>query len=251
MTSLTPPWKHVWITGASSGLGEHTARLLAKKGCKVSITARRLEKLREIAGQEPNISIHPADVTDPEALKKIVEDIEEKNGPVDLAIFSAGAWFPSSITDLKVDNFARTLDVNVMGVVNALDAILPRMTERGHGHVSWVSSVAGYIGLPNSAAYGASKSALISLAESVQIELQKQGIIVSVINPGFVRTQLTDMNKFPMPFLMEPNEAAQKIVKGLERRKFEIAFPWQMELILKTLRLLPYSLSLPLIRRLI
>ncbi|MGI9366486.1 MAG: SDR family NAD(P)-dependent oxidoreductase [Rhizobiaceae bacterium] len=250
MTTQAPPWKHVWITGASSGLGEYTARLLAQKGCKISITARRLDKLQAIAKDEPNISIYPADVTNSEALKKVVAEIEDQNGPVDLAVFSAGAWFPSSIFDLKVENFARTLDVNVMGVVNALDAILPRMLERGQGHVSWVSSVAGYIGLPNSAAYGASKSALISLAESVQAELQKKNIAVSVINPGFVRTQLTDMNKFPMPFLMEPEEAAEKMVRGLERKKFEIAFPWQMELILKTLRILPYGLSLRLIKRL-
>ena len=132
-----------------------------------------------------------------------------------------------------------------------MDAVLPQMLERSSGHISWISSVAGYVGLPNSAAYSASKSALISLAESVHGELQQKGIAVSVINPGFVRTQLTDKNKFPMPFLMEPEPAAEKIVAGLKRKKFEIAFPWQMGLILKTLRILPYWLSLALMKRMV
>ena len=250
MNTQTAPWKHVWITGASSGLGEYAARLLASQGCKVSISARRQEELEAIATDEPNISVYPADVTDAEALKAIVAEMEAEHGPIELALFSAGAWFPSSIRDMRIENFARTLDVNVMGVVNAMDAVLPQMLERGSGHISWISSIAGYIGLPNSAAYGASKSALISIAESVHGELQKNGITVSVVNPGFVRTQLTDKNKFPMPFLMEPDVAAVKMVDGLKRRKFEIAFPWQMVFALKLLRILPYRLSLPLIRRL-
>ena len=248
--NASAPWKHVWITGASSGLGEYTARLLAQQGCTVSISARRIEQMEAICAEFPNIHAYPADVTDAAAVKAAAQAAEADYGPIDLALFSAGAWFPGSLQDMRVENFAKTLDVNIMGVVHGMDAVLPQMLERGSGHISWISSVAGYIGLPNSAAYSASKSALISLAESVHGELQKKGIAVSVINPGFVRTQLTDKNKFPMPFLMEPEPAAEKIVAGLKRKKFEIAFPWQMVLILKTLRILPYRLSLALIKRL-
>ena len=249
MHDKTAPWKHVWITGASSGLGEYTARLLAREGCIVSISARRVELLEAMARQEPNIFAYPADVTDPQALQHAVEKMEADHGPVDLAIFSSGAWFPGSMGDVKVGDFGRTIEVNVLGVANALNAVLPQMVARGGGHVSWISSVAGYIGLPNSTAYSTSKAALISMAESLHVELKRKGVAVSVINPGFVRTQLTDKNKFPMPFLMEPERAAKKIVAGLKKKEFEIAFPWQMVFILKTLRLLPYWLSLALINR--
>lgn len=246
-----PPWKHVWITGASSGLGEHTARKLAKLGCHVSICARSGDKLNAIAADSPNISAHVADVTDIERLKELVSEIEAEHGPVDLCVFSAGAWFQGSLEDMKVDNFKKTFDVNVFGVVNALDAILPRMLERGRGHISWISSVAGYGGLPNAVSYGASKAALIHMAETVKPEMARKGIDVSVINPGFVRTPLTDKNKFPMPFLMEPEDAAEKIVAGLKAKKFEIAFPWQLVTILKVLNHLPYWLYFKAVKRLV
>jgi short-subunit dehydrogenase len=250
MSKQSPPWKHVWITGASSGLGEYTARLMAELGCTVSITARRQDRLHDIARENANIFAYPADVTDAVSLKAVVAEIEARHGPVDLALFSSGAWFPGTITNLNLENFSRTMDINVMGVVNALDAVLPSMVARGAGHVSWVASVSGYVGLPLAASYGASKAALLHIAESAHGELHQKGVTVSVINPGFVRTQLTDQNRFRMPFLMRPEDAARKMVEGLQRKKFEIAFPWQMVWLLKILRLLPYSLSLALVRRL-
>ena len=249
MSSSSAPWKHVWITGASSGLGEHVARLLASRGCKVSISARSADKLEAIAKGNENISVYPADVTDANSVQAMVDKMEAEHGQIDLALFCAGAWFQSSIEKMNPENFAKTIDVNVMGVVNALNAVLPQMLERRGGHVSWVSSVAGYGGLPNAAAYGSSKAALINMAESAQGELQRKGITLSVINPGFVRTPMTDKNKFPMPFLMEPEDAAAKMVEGLEKKKFEIAFPWQLVWILKILNLLPYWLYLRLIKR--
>ena len=251
MSKTSGNWKHVWITGASSGLGEYTARILAERGCHVSISARSEDKLAAIAATHENISAHPADVNDGERLKEVVAEIEGSYGPVDLCIFSAGAWFQSSIKDMKVENFQKTVDVNLMGVVKSLDAILPRMLERQHGHVSWIASVAGYGGLPNAASYGATKAALIHLAETVKPELESENITVSVINPGFVRTALTDKNKFPMPFLMEPEDAAEKIVAGLEAEKFEVAFPWQLVWILKFLNHLPYWLYFKFIKRLV
>ena len=251
MSNSPAQWKHVWITGASSGLGEFTARILAEKGCHVSISARSQDKLSAIAASHKNISSHPADVNDDQRLKEVVAEIEDAYGPIDLCIFSAGAWFQSSVTDMNLENFQKTVDVNFMGVVKSIDAVLPRMLERQRGHISWISSVAGYGGLPNAASYGATKAALIHMAETVKPELEAQNIVVSVINPGFVRTALTDKNKFPMPFLMEPEAAAQKIVSGLEAKKFEIAFPWQMVWILKFLNHLPYWLYFKLIKRLV
>ncbi len=249
--SSTPPWKHVWITGASSGLGEHVARALAKRGCIVSITARREEQLAAIAADFDHMFIYPADVTDAEALKLVVAQMEEQHGPVDLTIFGAGASFSSSATELEIGNFAKTLDINVMGVTNALDAVLPHMLARRAGHISWIASVAGYGGLPISPPYGASKAALINMAESMHGKLKQSGVTLSLINPGFVRTPMTDVNTFPMPFLMEPEAAAEKMIAGLRRKKFEITFPWQLVWILKVLNLLPYWLYLPIIRRVI
>ena len=250
MSSTSLPWKHVWITGASSGLGEHVARQLAERGCTVSITARRAEQLEAIAKDYDNVHVYPADVTDKEVLGDIVKQMEAQHGPVDLTVFSAGAWFQSSVRELKTENVAKTLDVNVMGVFNALDAVLPQMLARGGGHISWVASVAGYGGLPMSASYGAGKAALISAAESMHSELEKAGVTLSVINPGFVKTDMTAKNKFPMPFLMDVEDAAAKMIDGLEKKKFEIAFPWQLVWILKFLNHLPYWLYLRIIKRL-
>lgn len=245
------PWKHVWITGASSGLGENVARMLAAAGCKVSITARSQDKLAAIAADNANIASYPGDVTDAEQMKALAAQMEDERGSIDLALFCAGAWFRSSVTELNVENYAKTFDVNVMGVINALDAVLPRMLERGSGHIAWVSSVAGYGGLPMSASYGGTKSALITMAESMKPELDSKGIDLSVINPGFVKTPMTAKNDFPMPFLMEPEDAARKMIDGLKARKFEIAFPWQLVWILKILNHLPYWLYFAFTRRML
>ena len=246
-----PQWKVAWLTGASSGLGEAAARRLADGGTIVCISARSADKLDAIAASSPNIHAYPADVTDVAALGGVAARIEADHGPIDLALFCAGAWFPSSISDMKIDNFHKTFDVNVNGVANGLSVVLPAMLERGRGHVSWISSVAGYGGLPNSASYGATKSALISLAESVKPELEACGIDVTVINPGFVETDLTAKNTFPMPFLMNVDEAGDKMIEGLRKRKFEVAFPWQLVTILKVLNLLPYPIYFWFIRKFI
>jgi len=208
MSNTPNKWKHVWITGASSGLGEYTARILAEKGCHVSISARSLDKLEAIAATHENISAHAADVTDGDRLKEVVSEIEAAHGPIDLCILSAGAWFQSSITELNIENFQKT-------------------------------------------SYGATKAALIHMAETVKPELEAKNIVVSVVNPGFVRTAMTDKNKFPMPFLMEPEDAAEKIISGLEAEKFEVAFPWQLVWILKFLNHLPYWLYFKIIKRLV
>ncbi|MEE9315472.1 MAG: SDR family NAD(P)-dependent oxidoreductase [Rhizobiaceae bacterium] len=244
------PWKHVWITGGSSGLGEHTARLLAAEGCHVSISARSKDKLEAIASSSKNISAHVADVTDLSKTKKLVAELEKKFGPIDLCIFNAGVGFKETLNEFDAEIFRKTFDINVQGVVNAFDAILPRMIERKQGHISWVASVAGYGGLPGGVSYGASKAALIHMAETAKMGLDDKGIDFSVINPGFVRTAMTAPNKHPMPFLMEVEDAAEKIVKGLKAKKYEIAFPWQLVWVLKIVNHLPRWLYIKVMKRL-
>ncbi|MDD9908066.1 MAG: SDR family NAD(P)-dependent oxidoreductase [Ahrensia sp.] len=251
MSSQSAPWRTVWISGASSGLGEHVARLLAQQGCHVAISARSEDKLNAIAAGNNNISVWPLDVTDAAACKETAHAIEAAHGTIDLALFSAGAWFQSSVEELRVENYQKTFDVNVMGVVHCVDGVLPQMLARGGGHIAWVSSVAGYGGLPLSGSYSASKSALICLAETMKPELDAKGVTLSVVNPGFVKTDMTASNKFPMPFLMEVEDAAHKMVEGLKRKKFEVAFPWQLVTILKVLNLLPYWLYFAITKRMV
>jgi NAD(P)-dependent dehydrogenase (short-subunit alcohol dehydrogenase family) len=236
-------WKVAWITGASTGIGAEIARQLAAEGVVVAATARHPEK---IAG--PNIHPYAADVTDPAALAETFARIERELGPVDLALFCAGAYSPVGVDGLDPKTFRALLDVNYLGVVNALAACLPAMRARRSGQIAWMASVAGYRGLPKAAAYGPGKAALINLAESLKVELEQLGITLSVINPSFVRTPMTAGNDFPMPFLMEPEDAARRTVAGLKAGRFEIAYPGRFVAILKTARILPYWLYFWLIR---
>jgi NAD(P)-dependent dehydrogenase (short-subunit alcohol dehydrogenase family) len=247
--SGSPPWKVAWITGASSGIGRELALLLAHRGVNVAVTARSAGKLDALAAGQPGILAFPADVTDDAAMRAIVPRIVATMGAIDLAVLNAGTWEPVAASALDPAVFARTMDVNYLGVVRSLAAVLPVMQERRAGRIAIVSSVAGYRGLPKAGAYGPSKAALISLAESLAPELGQAGIGLSLVNPGFVATPLTAKNDFPMPFMIAPEDAARRIVRGLERGRFEIAFPWQLVTILKLARILPYPLFLALVRR--
>ena len=172
-------------------------------------------------------------------------------GPIDLAVLNAGTWKMMGVDDFDLAAIRRGVEVNYMGVVNALDALLPRMLERGRGHIAIVASVAGYRGLPNSLAYGPTKAALINLAETLQTELAPRGITVSVVNPGFVDTPMTRDNPFPMPGIIPAPEAAQALLAGLRRKRFEIAFPRGFAAAMKILRLLPNALFFWVVRRFI
>lgn len=243
-------WNKVWITGASTGIGHELALRLAARGTRVAATARSADKLTALAAQQSLITAHPADVTDPNALVRLVGEVESDLVSVDLVILNAGTYTPlHTVNGLDPEIFRKTVDVNYLGVVNAISAILPAMLERRRGHIAIVASVAGYRGLPQAAAYGPTKAALINLAECLRAELEGHGITVSVINPGFVKTPMTAQNDFPMPFIMEPGDAADRIIKGLEAGKYEIAFPRRFALILKTLRLLPNAVFFWIIRK--
>jgi short-subunit dehydrogenase len=233
------PWRVVWVTGASTGIGAEIARQLAGQGVRVAASARSAEKLAALG---ENITPFPLDVTDEAAVAATFAAIEHKMGKVDLIIAGAGTYTPASAADFQTSMFRQMYEVNYLGVINVLAAVLPVLRARRGGHVSWIASVSGYRGLPKAAAYGPTKAALINLAESLKPELDRDGVKVSVINPGFVRTPMTAVNDFEMPFLMEPVDAARATIEGLAKGKFEVAYPKPFVAILKFGRLLPYRL---------
>jgi NAD(P)-dependent dehydrogenase (short-subunit alcohol dehydrogenase family) len=191
----------------------------------------------------------PLDVTDEAAVADCYEQIESKDGPVDLVVISSGTWDVVTPPDLDPHVFKKAMEVNFMGVINVLANVVPDMMRRGKGQIAIVSSVAGYRGLPKAAAYGSTKAALINLAESLHPELAESGVTLSIVNPGFVDTPMTAVNDFPMPFLMPVDAAAERLLRGLERKHYEITFPRRFTWIMKLLRLLPNVVYLWLVRR--
>ena len=235
-------WKTAWITGASSGIGLELARLLDGKVTHLAVSARSQDKLSKLAAQCKNVVSYPLDVTDADAVVDSVGDIEAAAGPIDLAVLNAGVWQLMDVAELDLKAIRTGIEVNYMGVVHAINALLPGMLARGAGQIAIVASVAGYRGLPRSAAYGPTKAALINLAETLRTELAPRGITVSVVNPGFVDTPMTRDNPFPMPNIISAKDAAQSLLAGLERRKYEIIFPRAFVFAMKLLRLLPNAM---------
>jgi short-subunit dehydrogenase len=232
----------VWITGASTGIGRGLALSFAADGYKVAASARSVDKLRELEQASGNITAFQLDVTDAAAAAAVYATIESALGPVTIAILNAGVWHPMTASTFDVAQMEDSISVNYLGVVNALAPAMQAMTARKTGHIAIMSSVAGYRGMPKGAAYAPTKAALISLAESLYIDLKHKGVSMTVINPGFIATPMTSVNTFPMPFIVTSDEAVATIRKGLNRGKFEIVFPGRMALMMKTFRLLPYSL---------
>ncbi|MCZ4273504.1 SDR family NAD(P)-dependent oxidoreductase [Maritalea porphyrae] len=231
--------RRIWITGASSGIGYALAERLAGQGDSVAISARSEGKLNELASASSNIAAYPLDVTEQKRVHEVIEAIEA-DGAIDIAVLNAGAWALMDADEMDVGKIRNGFEVNYMGVIYALEKLIPLMKARGHGHIAIMASVAGFRGLPRSMAYGPTKAALINLAETLKPELEKFGIHVTVINPGFVDTPATKDNPFPMPDLITADEAARFIAEGLDKQKVEIIFPWRFALIMKALRVLPY-----------
>jgi len=229
----------VWLTGASAGIGKAVTARLVEDGWTVYITARSEDKLTAMAeGSGGKIIPAPGDVTDPEAMEKIVARIESEHG-LALAILNAGVYIPMTAQEFNVEDAKKHFDVNLQGVVNGLVPAMQAMLARKRGCLALVSSVAGYRGLPKAGAYGATKAALINMAEALAYNLYPEGVRISLICPGFVETEATSVNEFDMPFLMQPDEAANRIVDGLQTKKFEITFPRRFSYLLKSFRLLP------------
>lgn len=229
VTKIDLKGKCVWLTGASSGIGEALAYELARRGARVAVTARRKELLdgivARIEASNGQARSFPGDVLNLEEMKAMVDSIEREMGPIDIAIPNAGTHIFSKPEQFDSAEYMSIMQLNFGGVLHCLEAVIPRMLLRGGGHLAPVASLAGYRGLPRAAAYGASKSALIHFLESIRFHLQPKGISISIVNPGFVKTPLTDKNDFYMPFLISSERAAKIICNGIERGKRSIAFP--------------------------
>jgi NAD(P)-dependent dehydrogenase (short-subunit alcohol dehydrogenase family) len=239
-----------WVTGASSGIGAALAGRLARDGHKVAISARNADALAALAaGGSGALTPVPLDVVDPAACAAAVARIEAELGTIDLAVLNAGTHQPMSAEDFSAATLRRLVDINLFGVAHCLEPLLARMTRRRAGHIAIVASVAGYGGLPTAAAYGPTKAALINMAESLRLDCARLGIKLQLVDPGFVRTPLTDRNDFPMPFLMPVDEAVEALVAGLAGDRFEIVFPRRFALLLKLLNMLPYGAYFALVRR--
>jgi NAD(P)-dependent dehydrogenase (short-subunit alcohol dehydrogenase family) len=243
----------VWVTGASSGIGAALVPVLARRGARVAVSARRRDLLESLAegwrraGIE--ILVAPVNVTDREAVIQAVRGIERAWGGIDLAVLNAGAHTPPSSRGFDTSQFVDAMTLNYFGALYGIEAVLPGMIERGRGHLAGVASLAGYRGLPTAAAYGASKAALIHALESLRFDLEPLGIAVTVVNPGYVRTPLTDRNRFRMPFLMDVGPAVEIIADGLERDRKEIHFPRVFSTMLKVARMLPFPLYEAIVKR--
>lgn len=247
--------KIVWITGASSGLGKSLAEVMAQKGWQVAASARNEAELQALEdwsdSKKGQIHSYPCDITDAGSVETALANIRRDLGPIEMAVLNAGTHMPIKAVEFNAASFRKLIDVNLMGAVTCIDALLQDMVARQTGHIAVVASVAGYRGLATASAYGMTKAGLINMCEAMKPELDLENVKMQVICPGFVRTPLTDKNDFPMPFLMEPDAAAKAFYKGLMSRKFEIIFPWQMGLLMKTLRLLPNWLFFPLAKNFI
>ncbi|MFT4563076.1 MAG: short-subunit dehydrogenase [Gammaproteobacteria bacterium] len=252
MNSSQPP-AHVWITGASSGLGAALANTYAATGAQVALTARSRDRLDACAAALPRPGrgcVYAADVTERNELFEAITAIE-KIAPIDLAILNAGTYTPTNLDEWSTESIRDLFEINFFSVATSIELLLPYMRTRGRGHIAVVASVAGDIGLPYAASYSASKAALNRICQSLRPELEREGIRISVINPGFVRTPLTSRNTFPMPFLIDADRAADIIRDKLARGHFDIRFPWQMSIAMRLLAALPASLTLLLTRRML
>jgi len=237
---VPPSWKVVWITGASTGIGREIAIRLAASGVVAAVSARSADKLASLSAMSPNIKAFPLDVADLASTRETAARIERELGPIDLAILNAGVWYPMEAKHFDPELVTKAMGINYTGVTNALGPLIPAMIGRKAGHIAIVASVAGYRGLPVAATYAPTKAALINLAEVLYPDLMDYNVKVTVINPGFVDTPMTSVNAFPMPFMVPTEQAADTIIKGLIKGKFEIVFPWRMMVLSKFMRLLPY-----------
>ena len=246
MTTYTarPEDGSAWVTGASSGIGKALALRLADEGYTVYATARSTDDLAKLEEASQRLAgrivAAPGDVTDADAMAGIAGKIDSDGKGLALCVFNAGIYLPVHGECLDVTDFDKTFAVNLSGVVRGLVPAIEQMKARGRGQIAIVSSVTGYGGLPTSAAYGATKAALINMAESLKFDLDKIGVRIQVINPGFVDTPATADNAFTMPALLQPEEAAKRVAGGLKSGSFEITFPRRFTYVLKALQFLPY-----------
>ena len=242
--------KVIWITGASSGIGRALAVRFAKEGWIVAASARRENLLQELNQENKNIHPFPLDVTNVEQCKTVFKNIIEKFKDIEICVFGTGIHDPKSEKKFNLEKIRKIMEVNYFGTMNSINSVYDYYNNKKDGQISIISSVAGYRGLPAAGAYCASKSALTSFAESLNFEMKRKNVRVSLISPGFIKTPMTDQNDFPMPMIKSPEFAAEQIYIGLVKKKvFEIHFPKAFTFFLKFLRILPSSIYLRFVEK--
>lgn len=239
--------KKIWLIGASEGIGKALAQALAKQGAVLALCARQKDRLEEIA-KPLGAMVAPADVTDAPSLAQAYATIKAAWGLPDVVIYNAGIYEPMTAQQFNLPQVEKMMNVNFSGALRVLHHVLPDFIAAHQGHIVLVSSIAAYRGLPGAIGYGASKAALTHLAENMAIDLYGTGIKLQIVSPGFVRTRLTDKNDFAMPQIMEPEQAAAHIVRGMQSKTFDIRFPFVFANLLKALSFLPARLYIALMR---
>tara|TARA_B100000029_G_scaffold246590_1_gene243521 strand:+ start:2230 stop:2985 length:756 start_codon:yes stop_codon:yes gene_type:complete len=242
--------KKIWITGASSGIGKALALKFANNGWNVAVSARRENLLKELSEKNSNIFSFPLDVKDAKSTEKVFQKIIQEFKSIDICVFCTGMHDPDSEKKLNGEKIREIMETNFFGTLNCIIAVHNYFKEKKSGHISIVSSVAGYRGLPAASGYCASKSALSSLAESLYFDFKRHNVRVSLISPGFIKTPMTEKNKFPMPMIKSPEFAAEKMFIGLTKKNsFEIHFPIAFTFFMKLLKIMPNWLYFLLIKK--
>lgn len=244
----------IWMVGASSGIGRAVARRLLGQGCRVALSARSADKLAAVTEGLDEVAAGramplPVDATDVEAVREAYAALKADWGTPDMLFYCAGVWEPAHCKDLSYEVFKQTVEVNLLGLAACVTTVLPDMLARGFGRVAGVGSLSSYRGLPLAGAYGASKAALNNFLETLRFDVEDMGVSVVQINPGFVRTALTEKNDFEMPYLIEVDQAADYIMRGLAEGVREIHFPPAFSWRVKFARILPFPVYHWLIKR--
>lgn len=229
----------IWIIGASSGIGRALAQLLSQDGWRLMLSARNADALVELASQTHGMAF-PCDATNRTEMQEAAAAVFA-DGLVEKIVFNVGDYQPMGLNNFDSEGIEAIMRANFFSAAQLLEILLPHLRKQGGGEVLFNASASVYRGLPNAAAYGSSKAALVHMIETLTPEAAKENIRLRIINPGFVRTRLTERNDFDMPFLMEPQQAAERIAAGMQKKRFEIAFPKRLIWILKTMSALPYS----------
>ena len=251
MNPIITDWKgkRVWLLGASSGIGAALGQALLERGARVALSARQVERLKDVAKGCAEALLLPCDAVEEASLHAAWRGLLAAWGGIDVAIYVAGDYVPMRAWELDAVKARKMIEVNFTGAVSFAACVLPQLLEQRAGQIAFVASVAGYRGLPKSLIYGPTKAALINFAEALYLDLEPKGIGVRVINPGFVSTSLTAQNDFAMPALLSTGQAAEATLAGFAGRAFEIDFPKRFTRVMKLLAHLPYRIYFPLVRR--
>ena len=228
--------KRYWLVGASDGLGAALAHVMSRAGAEVIVSARSADKLSALVTELPGrASYQTVDVADNDSVIAAAKAI----GAVDGVVFLAGVYWPFAATEWDAQSANTMADINFTGLMRVMGQVVPDMVARDSGHIVITSSLSGFRGLPESIGYTASKAGTLSLAECMYADLRKTGVQVQVVNPGFIKTQLTDKNNFDMPFLMEPEQAAQEMFDHMGTDRFKKSFPWLFSLCFRVSQFFP------------